>query len=83
MSSKEDMWEYSLLDMSQNLREIDQELQGGYMSIFLIRYALKAWGSSHELQRRYMSIFFIKYVLKSYGNRPGAPRRILYEYIPY
>ena len=41
----EDIWVYSLLDMSQNLREIDQELQGGYMSIFLIRYVLKAWGS--------------------------------------
>jgi hypothetical protein len=31
--------------MSQNLTEVDQEFQRGYMSIFLIRYVLKAGGS--------------------------------------
>jgi hypothetical protein len=59
--------------MSQNLEEVDQEFQRGYMSIFLT--------SSKEDIYIYMSIFLIRYVLKSYGNRPGAPRRI-YEYIP-
>ena len=45
MNSKEDIWVYSLSDMSWNLEEIDQELQGRYMRIFLIRCVLKGWGS--------------------------------------
>ena len=31
--------------MSQKLEEVDQGLQRGYMSVFLITYALKAQGS--------------------------------------
>ena len=42
----------SLFDMSWNLTEIDQELKGGYMSIFRIRYVLKAWGNRPGAPRR-------------------------------
>ena len=45
MTSTEDIWVHFLLDMCQNLAEVDQEFQRGYMSIFLIGYVLKAWGS--------------------------------------
>ena len=42
----------SLLDMPQKLNEVDQELQGGYMSIFLIRYVLRAHESGQLVPRR-------------------------------
>ena len=41
--------------------DVDQELQGGSMSIFLIRYD----GGDQEPQGGYMSIFLIRYVLKA------------------
>ena len=55
--------------MPYKLKEVDQELQGGYMSIFLIRYglkaqvryALKAQGKVRQEPRGgYMSIFLIR-----------------------
>ena len=39
---KEDIRVYSLLDLSEKLKGVDQQLQRGYMSISLIRYVLKA-----------------------------------------
>ena len=69
--------------MTHKLKEVEQELQGGYISIFLIRYVLKAKGDRPgALQRGYMSIFLIRYALLSQGSRPGAPER-MYEYIPH
>ena len=69
------------LDMFEKLKEVDHELQRGYMSIFLVKYILKAsediWIYSlldmswklkevdQELQRGCMSIFLIRYVLKA------------------
>jgi hypothetical protein len=38
--------------MSQNVKEVDQELQGGYMRIFLIRYVLKSYGNGPGAPRR-------------------------------
>ena len=68
--------------MSQKLKEVDQELRRGYMSIFLIRYVLKACGSRPGAPKMIYDIFLIRYVLKAQGSRPGAPKSI-YEYIPY
>ena len=41
-----------LIRLPQKLKEVDQELQGGSMSMFLIRYALKAHGSRPGASRR-------------------------------
>jgi hypothetical protein len=51
------------------------------MSIFFIRYFLKAEESRPGARKRILHILLIRCVLKAYGSRPGAPKRI-YEYTP-
>ena len=41
-------------------KEVDQELQRGYMSRFLIRYVLKLKEVEKELQKGHMNIFLIR-----------------------
>ena len=43
----------------QNLKEVDQEIQRGPMSIFLIKYLLQTQGS-----KELISIFLINYLYK-------------------
>ena len=52
----------NLLNMIRKLEEIDQEHQRGYISIFLIRYALTLKEADQELQ----STFLTRYTLESW-----------------
>ena len=79
------MWAYSSSNDIWKLKEVDQELQGGCISIFLIKLLNVSWELEEvdqQLQEGHMSIFLTRCVLKTWESRPAASRRI-HWYIPH
>ena len=87
---------YSLSNIFQKLKEVDQEIQSGLMVVFLIKSLFKASASRPRGPNKFMNIFLIKYLLeargglmsiflirclfKVWGSGPGNPK-MPYEYI--